>query len=168
MFEKLLKNEYFCIAVVLALIVVTYLYSQKRSCDIENMRNVDLTTLAQELTETPWVNRNGPNYKMVGNKFDRSADGYTKKKLQKNGYPYTSFLGRSDDTYLRYINQEGYDHWSKNGNKKMRSHEGPTPLDSHPELSQCQPCKCEQDDLIATSDDQSSSEEKKKVTRRKN
>lgn len=108
--DNLLTNKYFCIAVIIALIVVIYLYSQKKSCDVEGMQNVDLTPLAQELTEAPWTNRrDGGNHKEVGNRFDRFADSYTKSKLQKNGYGYTDFLGRSDDTFRDYMDQQNDD-----------------------------------------------------------
>ena len=54
--DNLLTNKYFCIAVLIALIIVIYLYSQSNYCSIEGMEKVDLTPLAQELVEHPWTN----------------------------------------------------------------------------------------------------------------
>jgi hypothetical protein len=157
MFEKmadnLLTNKYFCLALLSLLIIVVYLYVQQKSCDVETMRNVDLTPLAQEISEEPWANnRNGSQYHNVGGKFDKYADAYTKNKLKENGYSYTNFLGRSDDSFRKYMQKEGY------GSLENM----PLPLDTHPELSQCQPCNCAVDDLMATSESPKKKHKKKK------
>ena len=99
------------------------------------MQNVDLTPLAQELTEKPWSHHNGKN-KRWNNKFDKFADAYVKNKLKKNGYSYTEFLGRSDDTYMKYIkNNEGYDQVGKE----------PEPASFRKEFVKCKPCNCDSD-----------------------
>lgn len=166
--DNLLTNKYFCIAIIIAFIVVLYLYSRKKSCEVEGMQNVDLTPLAQELTQPPWTDRyDGDDHRHVNNKFDRFADAYTKRKLKKEGYSYTDFLKRSDDTYRKYVDMEGYDSMMPEDNKPSRRRlrlnpdEAPKPLDDRPDLSQCQPCRCPQDTLIATEDidDISESEE---------
>ncbi len=164
MFDKLLTNKYFCIAIIVALIVVLILYCQKSSCGLEGMQNVDLTPLGQELAEAPWTNeKGGDEHKMVNNNFDKYADKYTKNKLHKKGYSYTNFLKRSDDNFRKYISEEEYgtqEHYARVGDdsddkKTIRlDHDNvPRPMDTHPELSQCQPCKCPQDKLMATDDD---------------
>jgi hypothetical protein len=165
MFDNLLQNKYFCIAIIIALIVAIYMYSQKKSCDVEGMQNVDLTTTAQELTETPWTTRpGGDNHKVVGDRFDRFADAFVKNKLKRNGYSYTDFLKRSDQEYIDYVSQEGYRPLGRDkGNARQRKFlsqedDVPRPLDSHPELSQCQPCRCPDDELIATDYDGADSE----------
>jgi len=133
-----------------------YLYSQKDSCDVETMRNVDLTPLIQEVSENPWTNdESGLTHRKVGDKFDKMADQLTKLKLKKNGYSYTNFLGRSDESLQKYVSREEF------GSETI-----PKPLDSHPELSQCQPCKCPQDDLMAT-EDESPRPAKRKYKKRK-
>lgn len=142
MFEDLLSNRYFTIALIIALALFVYMYTQKETC--EGMRNVDLTPLAQELTEKPWVNRSAGDHKRVNNAFDRVADRYVKLKLKKNGYDYTDFLARSDERF------EEYERETFENTKPKRKSTIPMPLDSHPELSQCQPCKCASDKLIAT------------------
>ena len=143
MFDKLLTNKYFCLSLILLLLVVLYLYTQKNSCDVETMRNVDLTPLIQEVSEDPWTDdKTGLEYRKVGDKFDKMADHLTKLKLKKNGYSYTKFLGRSDESLKNYLSRE-----------EFSSESVPKPLDSHPELSQCQPCKCPQDDLLATEEE---------------
>ena len=159
MFEELLSNRYFTIALIIALALFVYMYSQKEPC--EGMRNVDLTPLAQELTEKPWVNRMAGDYKNVGNSFDRFADKYVKLKLKKNGYDYTDFLARSDERFIEYEN-EGFDVESpeKKQMKKLSQKKQikktrtsiPMPLDINPELSQCQPCKCTTNNLMAVDD----------------
>lgn len=143
MFDKLLTNKYFCLSLILLLLVVLYLYTQKDSCDVETMRNVDLTPLIQEVSEDPWTDDpSGLEHRRVGDKFDKMADQLTKLKLKKNGYAYTKFLGRSDESLMKYLSREEFSPESV-----------PRPLDSHPELSQCQPCKCPQDDLMATEEE---------------
>ena len=142
MFEKLLTNKYFCLAIILLLLVVIYLYTQKSSCDVETMENVDLTPLLQEVSEDPWTDDyNGSKYRTFGGKFDKMTDELTKLKLKKNGYGYTDFLGRADQNLIKYISKEEFVPESV-----------PKPLDNRPDLSQCQPCKCPQDDLMAISE----------------
>jgi len=107
--DNLLSNKYFCIAIIIALIIVVYLYSQKKPCEIEGMRHVDLTPLAQELTEHPWTNRvDESNNKEYNNQFDEFADEYTNLKLTKNGYRPQNYLKRSDVAYEKYIENERY------------------------------------------------------------
>lgn len=156
MFEELLSNRYFTIALIIALALFVYMYTQKETC--EGMRNVDLTPLAQELTEKPWVNRSTGDHKRVGNAFDRVADKYVKLKLKKNGYDYTDFLQRSDERFVEY-DREGFDTTDEDARKPMKKLSKskpktsiPMPLDDHPELSQCQPCKCSLNKLMATDD----------------
>jgi len=157
MFEKLLTNKYFCVAIIVALIVVLFLYSQKKSCDVEGMQNVDLTPLGQELAEAPWTtDKGGRKHKSVGNKFDKYADLYNILKLKKHGYSYTDFLKRADDSYRTYVENENYspldeDHLT--GKRRPPLDDIPRPIDTHPELSQCQPCICPQDRIRATDDD---------------
>jgi hypothetical protein len=108
--DNLLTNKYFCIAIIIALLIIVYLYSQKKSCEVEGMQNVDLTPLAQELTETPWTNRtDGDRHKNYNNRFDNFSDTFTKAKLKKNGYAYTDFLDRSDVNFRNFAGREGYE-----------------------------------------------------------
>jgi len=155
--DNLLTNKYFCIAVIIALLVVIYLYSRKNSCSTEGMQDVDLTPLAQELTETPWTNRNGGGmHKDVNNRFDKFADRYTKKKLKDEGYSYTDFLKRSDQSYEKYMEYDGYETMMPEKQrrlmgKKMQKNKG------------CQPCICPQDNIIVSEDSYSESESERPI-----
>lgn len=158
MLDDLLTNKYLCIALIIALLVVLFMYSQKKSCEIETMSNVDLTPLAQELVEPPWTDRpGGDDHKRVGNRFDRNADRYTKNKLISNGYDYTKFLKRSDQSFKKYMEsydnmEDMYDMDDMNDQDMTRPYHNsygnndplvPRPLDDRPDLSQCQPCVCD-------------------------
>lgn len=137
--DDLLRNKYFCIAILIALVVLLYLYSQKQSCDIEPMSNIgiDFSTLSPELTENPWT-ESGDDHKQVGNKFDIMADNRTRSKLKSDGHLYRKFLKRTDQNYEQYGREDfGY-------NAPV-----PKPLDTHPELSQCQPCRCDRNDKLS-------------------
>lgn len=138
MWDTLFTNKYFCLAMLVAFGVVAFLYMQKENCNIEGMRNVDLSVLAPELTESPWTSRtDGDDHKIVNNKFDKLADKYVQAKLKHHGYSVTKPLSRSDVSFGKYM-QENYG--SLKGKKKKSS--VPQPLDTRPDLSQCQPCKC--------------------------
>jgi hypothetical protein len=153
MFDNIVSNKYFVIALVIALIVVIYLYSRKKSCAVEGMQNVDLTLLAPEISEKPWADDdNDGNYKNVNKRFDKYADAYAKRKSGKN-----SNLKRKDQLYNQYMEYEGYEdvipEKIRQKRKRMVRDNIPKPLDDRPDLSQCQPCICPQDRLMAIDDD---------------
>jgi hypothetical protein len=130
MFDNIVSNKYFIIALIIALIVVLYLYSQKKSCDIEGMKNVDLISLSQDIRESPGANNN----------FDKSVDNYhNKKKIGKN-----NFLKRKDEIFQNYSDHDDSDFNPENTKKKIKkiSTNIPKPYDNRPDLSQCQPCIC--------------------------
>ena len=171
MFEDIVSNKYFVIALIIALIVVIYLYVQKKSCGIEGMRNVDLSQTSQELTEKPWTeDKTDDKYKSVNNKFDRDADENTRKKTGKS-----SHLKRTDESYLSRVDDQenirerqvkmadSRNDFAKSSRKyvEYRVHgdagdgeadkhmvlriyekDIPRPIDTRPDLSQCQPCVC--------------------------
>lgn len=92
-------NKYFVLALILAIIVLVYLYFRKKTCSIEGMQNVDLSTLSQNMAEKPWTDDvNSSGYKTVGNNFDIRAD--NNSKFGKNK------LSRKDQLYHKYINDE--------------------------------------------------------------
>jgi len=155
--DSILTNKYFCIAILIALAILLYLYSQNRSCEIEQMRTVDLTPLAQELSSAPWTDdvSDGSDYGRVGTKFDKMADAYTKAKLKKNGFKITGNVPRIDVEFNRLQNSDnssntsdssGSDSNSSNSaspTKKSRvrkQYRLPRPLNDRPDLSQCVPC----------------------------
>lgn len=150
MFDNILTNRYLMIALIIALIVVLFMYIQKGSCNTEGMDNVDLTPLAQELTEKPWTNREGGgDQRRVDNKFDKFADKYVRNKLKKEGIDAPPFLTRLDQKYRAYMEKHGktnvhmdrpfYDQYEDGDFDTVI----PKPLDSRPDLSQCQPCRCD-------------------------
>lgn len=166
--DHILTNKYFCIAILIALAVLLYLYSQNRSCEIETMRTVDLTPLAQELNSPPWTNSLDPsNYGKVNTKFDLMADAYTKAKLIKNGYRVKNNVPSDSQEFAKYQRSEtspastsasdsASDSMtvtdsesdsatdSKFGRRnRFRSRNQfrlPQPLNDRPDLSQCVPC----------------------------
>jgi hypothetical protein len=147
MFEELISNKYFVIALIIALIVVLYLYSQKKSCEIEGMKNVDLTPLPQNLVEHPWTNDFNQHYKHVNNAFDKKADAETRKRLGD-----VTFAPRADQTFERQLESEDDEEIEELRRKilkrramktmKTMKNRHPRPLDLRPDLSQCQPCIC--------------------------
>lgn len=147
--EKFLTNKYFCLAVIIALVVVTYLYTQKtNSCKIEGMRNVDFSMLAPELTDRPWADADELRYKRVGGRFDKLADETTKQNLAKAGYAPVDFLKSTSQVYDSYIKYEAVDDQVR----KERYGKGvPTGYDRRDQQmtlrdeSKCKPCKCDVD-----------------------
>jgi hypothetical protein len=162
--DKIFNNKYICIAIVVGAVVVIYLYKNKEQCNIEGMKNVDLSMLAPELTEHPWTD--GSNqYKLVGNKFDKYADKYVARKLKKEGYYVSKPIERNDQRFEEYMENSGsYKPYrsrkqkrafKKLGSRKYR--DGPRPLDNRPDLSQCQPCGRYKSDSDIYSDSDSES-----------
>lgn len=162
MLDNLLTNKYLMIALILILVYVLFIYSQKRSCGVEGMENMDLTPLAQELTQRPWTDfPDGDNHGRVNTRFDKRADAYVKAKLLKNGYGKQNFLERSDQNFEKYMddadNREPkrvvpaqkvaskpfHDQYDEDYNDVMEDYIAPRPLDARPDLSQCQPCNCD-------------------------
>ncbi|XWV24822.1 hypothetical protein QJ856_gp0961 [Tupanvirus deep ocean] len=158
MFDNIVSNKYFIIALVIALVVVIYLYSQKKSCEIEGMKNLDLTPLSHELVEKPWTeDENDGKYKSVNNKFDKHADQYNKRKTNKNN----NYLKRKDEIFQEYIEYDSYEDVIPENKKQRRkrvypnnNNDIPKPLDNRPDLSQCQPCVCPGDDDYDDDDDE--------------
>jgi hypothetical protein len=155
--DNLLTNKYFCIAVLIALGVLLYLYSQKDSCSMEPMQNLNLTPLSQELSQHPWTDSlDGSTHASADTKFDEYADAHTKQKLKNNNYHVANFLPRSDVAFMNYAMSDSdisdnllsssspmpiRKRKSKKTNKLSRSAPSvPQPIDTRPDLSQCQPC----------------------------
>jgi hypothetical protein len=156
--DSLLTNRYFCIAILIALCVVIYLYSQSDYCSIEGMQNVDLTPIDQEFTSHPWTNNvNGSLYGKVNTKENIETDAKILAQLKKEGYSATNFLPRKDVLYMNYIKSEDLTDSLDNSDdssdaetttpvkktsskKKRSSRSNPQPIDTRPDLSQCQPC----------------------------
>lgn len=177
MFDNLLTNKYFCIAVLIALIIILYLYSQKKSCDVEGMQNIDLTPQAQELSQPPWTNRKeGGDHRTYNNKFDKFADWYTEKKLKKNGFSFTDYLKRDDQRYLEYARGEGdrgLAQWDgRQGRGPRRDYDGyaqdglPRPMDSLPQINGYQSCEYPGDKLMSSDGDSDDTEAEEKIKRK--
>ena len=71
--DNFLTNKYFCLAIIIALGIMVYLYQTRDSCTIEGMDNVDLSMLAPELTDEPWA-REGDDekYRRYDSKFNNN------------------------------------------------------------------------------------------------
>ena len=109
--EDIITNKYFVIALIIALIVVLFLYSQKK-CRIEGMRNIELIKSGD--MEKAWTEDCYGNYKFGNSK--------------KNDY-----LKRRDELLEKYLDNE-YQRISKKNN------DFPMPMDDRPDLGNCQPC----------------------------
>lgn len=160
MFEDIVSNKYLIIALIIALLVVLYLYSQKKPCSVEKMQNVNLTNpinstnstkptkQSHELLEKQWV--------------DKKADLSTKNKLHDNAQ-FAPFAPRADQSWENYFNN--------NAEIKMGKYKSlPQPLDDRPDLSQCQPCICPKPkkwQRYLDSDDEDSDDEYEYIIRRK-
>lgn len=57
MFEDIVSNKYLIIALIIALLVVLYLYSQKKPCSVEKMQNINPTSQSHELSKKTCVNK---------------------------------------------------------------------------------------------------------------
>lgn len=180
--DNLLTNKYFCIALVIALVVMVYLYSKADYCSIEGMRSINFTPIGKEFN---------PNF--IPGQMDPAWTDNKAGTVNPTGY-----LPRSDEKYLNYADKEdmgigslstapkGYilrrdldalsDPFPLNtgpvgSNAQMRRNNRsnmpmgsmladgstvsndryqqvtptatPMPLDSRPDLSQCQPCNCD-------------------------
>lgn len=151
--DRLLTNRYFCIAILIALCVVVYLYSQSDYCSIEGMQNIELSPLGQELNSPPWTNSSRESlYAKVNTKDDDAI----MARLTKEGTDSTKFLPRSDVLFMNYVKSEDIENLTDSDNssdiettppvkkksikKKGKRSSYPQPLDTRPDLSQCQPC----------------------------
>lgn len=150
--DSFLTNKYFCLALIVALAVILYLYNTRDACVVEGMDNVDLSVLAPELTDYPWANGEEGKYRYVNTAFDKEADETVKRNLAKQGYK-AEFLKSSDQVFDEYeeenrsgrLLRNGNGNGRRNGNGKNGNGRFPTPKDDHPELAQCQPCNCDDD-----------------------
>lgn len=165
--DNILTNKYFCIAILIALAVVLYLYSQNKSCEdtvelstVEPMKGVDLTPLSQELNVVPWATTpvsDGSNYGKTNTRFDQMADAHTRAKLIKNGFKvapnlptsyaefekYKKFNNSSDDVDDSDDSDDSENNRYKFRNRRKKVQKNfmlPRPLNDRPDLSQCQPC----------------------------
>jgi hypothetical protein len=94
--DNLLTNKYFVIALIVVILVLIYMWTQKSDCKVnynnERMNNVDLSRSAQNLSEKPYLEDDNNMdidtypYKRYNNAFDKYADASVKTNLVKDGY----------------------------------------------------------------------------------
>jgi hypothetical protein len=140
--ENLLSNKYFCLALIVVVAFLLYLYYQKSPC--EGFTGIPLQFGPQHLYEPPWANYPG-DYKRYNNKFDLMADQEAHKKLKRLGLENENFkpLKSLDNMHKKYVNSmKKYWKLPYYDPRDMDTYY-PKPLDDHPELSQCQPCNCD-------------------------
>lgn len=152
MFDNIASNKYLIIALLIALIVVLYLYNQKKSCDVEGMSNISFDSGAPELTETPWTDdeNNDGKYKLVNNSFDRYADQYVQKKTGRG-----NFLKRKDEMFNQYDKDDDVPALKKQTRRKNMNR-SPKPVNDRQDLEKYQSCICPQtrDDDESDDDDE--------------
>lgn len=119
MFDNILSNKYFVIALFIALCVVIYLYYRKKSCDVESM---DLIPLSPEVSERPWL----------------KEETYKPKKV--NG------LKRLDEIYHKHMQDSGFLDVmpGDDTNKKIKVLRK---KNNRPSIKEYQPCICPQLDV---------------------
>lgn len=117
--RSVVTNEYFVLGLVVIIAYLVYQCNAKKSCDIEGMRNIDFMPIEQAFSEKPW--------------FEKYYNKKLNKKKSKKSKKKSKFLERSDERYERY---------SGDSSDESEESESPKPLDTRPDLSQCQPCKC--------------------------
>lgn len=167
MFENIVSNKYFIIALIIALAVLLYLYSQKKSCSVEGMQNIDFVEVDTEIEEKPWADDNNDGkYKNINRQTNTSFN----KKTDKN-----NMLKRKDQLYKQYMEyKESSDPNERRAakflddkimpennrfKKRYIKNNIPEPINDRPDLSQCQPCICPQDRLLAIDDDSESDDD---------
>ena len=113
MSDTIFSNKYFVIALMIIIIILLYLYSQNRSCLIENIKR---SNIREKYDQTKIPVPQTPVVTNTHHKIDMDNDNY---------YTLLEFGG---DNYGRY-------------NRRKSIINGiPQPLDMRPDLSQCQPC----------------------------
>ncbi len=162
MFDNIASNKYLIIVLIIIIIILLFLYSRKRSCRVEGMKNVDLT-IHDDITEHPWADDyDDSEFKSINNKTDKF---YQNKN--RNG-PH---LRSRDQIYKEYDGHNKSSHITNHTSNKTRQvkkpskiksnkinsnwNQWPKPLDDRPDLSQCQPCICP-GDLDSDNDDSDS------------
>ena len=131
MTDNILTNKYFVIALIIAFIVLLFLYSQKRTCAIEGMKNIEQ---ANKNTTNPWTDDK------VESKYKNIDDDDDKDKYAKKTHP-ERYLNRTDETHLALL-EFGGDNYARINGRRSTINGIPQPLDMRPDLSQCQPCVC--------------------------
>lgn len=152
MFDNIISNKYFVIALIIALVVILYLYSQKQSCNVETMKNVDYAPISQEFNERPWA-ANG----------DTGDYAPVKKKKRTKGA-----LKRTDQLFGNYMACEKEGDLYAEKNKEL-----PQPLDTtNPGLlnnfniGKCPPCVCPTNSSDSDSEEPVPKKKKSKKTTR--
>ena len=163
--DNILTNKYFCVAILVALGVVIFMYSRKGSCEAEPMRSVNFAPIETGMTSIPWTNRPGASdLGAVGTLFDKTADALAIKKLESEKYKVYKPLPRSDQRFAMSVSDSDTDtdsdmdtstpqprrrtHRTRRSSGKKYNY--PMPMDSRPDLSQCHPCNCERNDAQAS------------------
>lgn len=120
MSDTIFTNKYFVIALMIAFIILLYLYSQTRSCTIENAKNSNSREKFTKFTKV-----NNP----LMEKTDSPAKTQADNKIVMN-----------DDDNFYTLMEFGGDNYGRGNKRKSIINGIPQPLDMRPDLSQCQPC----------------------------
>lgn len=146
MFDNLLECKYLIIILIVALIIVLYLYSKQKSCHVkEGMHNVDFPWEKND-TIYPWARDGEAKYRSVDDYYHPE----NQKKL-KNKYK----VFEEDEDYTIKTNKNIIHEQYKFDEIYTSSDEEdnlPQPIDTRPDLAQCQkryqcpPCNCNKDD----------------------
>jgi hypothetical protein len=157
--ERLLTNRYFCLALLVIIVILVYMIYQKSQCknDMEGLNDVPLMNGPQHLIDLPYEEGTYNRYRSVNGDFDKLIDDEAKKKLKVLGLDDDQdYLRSTGDTYReyskamkKYIRQPLYEEDEYGDDND----DYPRPLDRHPELSQCQPCKCDRNERNVPSRD---------------
>jgi hypothetical protein len=130
MFQDLLTNKYFTIALIVLLAFVIFMHLTQMTCDTKEhmfqflMSDTDKTPNQKIYEPSNIVNMDG-KYQYANYKGDKAS---------------SKTVSRIDQKYNDYIKSDT-EHESEYFNK--RDNAFPSAHDSNPELGNCQPCKCD-------------------------
>lgn len=141
------------IILIVAIIIIIYMYSTKKKT-VEGMKNLDWSGISSELIDRPWANDDECQYRNINSKNN--------KDMNKDN---TDLLKRKDQVYTEYVNNDTNNSFRKRNKKKNPNSKNrkffnmesyyPVPFDDRPDLSQCQPCICPNDNTTSESDEDS-------------
>lgn len=115
MFDKLVCNKYFVIALIVIIIVLLFLYLRKKSCGVEKMENVDLT-----------LHKSG---------VEDAVNDVTKYRADNKD------IKPKDEVYQKYLDFDKHEEPKPKQQKKLKLR----PIDNRPDLGNCAPCICPND-----------------------
>lgn len=143
--------KYLIIALIIALLVMVYLYLTKKTYKTEGMNNIEHPWAEPGETQYRSVNRtNRPNKNYVKRKdelYDRYVRGNDSinHDLDKIDNEKINYKKTNENNVGEKISPKSKDIIDIRRDLNENKFNIPQPLDDRPDLSQCQPCICDRD-----------------------